>query len=120
VSGTGRRRGGLLGFILIGLAVTAILAAIVSGFASSAPDGLNKVAEDEGFIDQARDHDLSDSPVAGYEVQGVDNSRLSKGMAGLIGITVTFAVGTGLFLLVRRRSADSTTPSSPNTEPTTA
>jgi hypothetical protein len=103
------KRISIVGFVLIGLAVTAILAGVVSGFASTAPDGLNKVAEDEGFIDQTQDHDLADSPVAGYGVSGVDNGRVSKGLAGLIGITVTFAVGYGIFALVRRR-ADTTPP----------
>jgi hypothetical protein len=93
-----------VGFVLIGLAVTAILAVVVSGVASSSPDGLERVAEDEGFIDEAEDHDLAGSPVADYGVEGVDNARLSTGLAGLIGITITFAVGYGLFALVRRRS----------------
>jgi hypothetical protein len=96
-----------VGFVLIGLAVTAILAVVVSGFASGSPDGLERVAEDEGFLEQAEDHDLADSPVADYGVRGVDDARLSTGLAGLIGITVTFALGYGVFSLVRRRSGSS-------------
>jgi hypothetical protein len=101
------KRASIVGFVLIGLAVTAVLAGVVSGFASSSPDGLERVAEDEGFLDQGQDHDLADSPVADYSVRGVDNSRLSTGLAGLIGITVTFAVGYGVLFLVRRRSGSS-------------
>jgi hypothetical protein len=96
-----------VGFVLIGLAVTAILAVVVSGYASGSPDGLERVAEDEGFLEQAEDHHLADSPVADYGVRGVDNARLSTGLAGLIGITVTFVVGYGVFSLVRRRSGSS-------------
>jgi cobalt/nickel transport system permease protein len=97
----GRNRAG---FILLGLAVTALLAVIVSGFASGSPDGLERVAEEQGFSDDAEDHDLAGSPVADYGVQGVDDDRVSTGLAGLIGVTVTFAAGLGLFHLVRRRS----------------
>jgi hypothetical protein len=42
-----------------------------------------------------------DSPVADYTVRGVDNERLSTGLAGLIGVLVTFGVGLGLFALLR-------------------
>ena len=36
--------------ILVGLAVSAILAVFVSQFASNSPDGLEKVAGDKGFL----------------------------------------------------------------------
>jgi hypothetical protein len=100
---TTRRRGTVIGFVLVGLAVALVLAGVVSGFASGAPDGLNKVAEDQGFIDDEQEHDLADSPVAGYEVSGVDNDRVSTGLAGVIGVGITFLLGYGLFLLVRKR-----------------
>jgi PDGLE domain len=100
---TPRRRGRIAGFVVVGLALATVLAGVVSGFASGEPDGLNKVAEDEGFIDQEQEHDLSGSPVAGYEVDGVDDDRLSTGTAGVIGVGITFLFGCGLFLLVRRR-----------------
>ena len=45
---------------------------------------------------------LDDTPTAGYEVRGVDDDRLSTGLAGLIGVGVTFALAGGLFLVVRR------------------
>lgn len=90
-------------FVLAGLVVALLLGAVVSGFASSSPDGLTKVSEEEGFADTATDHDLADSPVADYGVEGVEDERLSGGLAGIIGVLVTFGVGTGLFLLVRRR-----------------
>jgi hypothetical protein len=98
------------GFILGGLVVALVLAGVVSGFASSEPDGMERVAIDEGFIDTAEDHDLADSPVADYGVEGVDNERVSTGLAGLIGVVVTFGIGCALFLVVRKRpKADSPT-----------
>ena len=49
-------RGPLRPFLLGGLGLTLLLAGIVSFFASSSPDGLEAVAEDKGFLDQATDH----------------------------------------------------------------
>jgi hypothetical protein len=88
-------------FLLGGLLVTIGLALVVSGFASSQPDGLEKVATDKGFLETARDHPLADGPLADYAVKGVDNQRLSTGLSGLIGVLVTFGLGLALFALVR-------------------
>ena len=88
-------------FLLGGLLVAIGLALVVSGFASSQPDGLEKVATDKGFLETARDHPLADGPLADYAVKGVDNQRLSAGLSGLIGVLVTFGLGLALFALVR-------------------
>ncbi|MFM8869411.1 MAG: PDGLE domain-containing protein, partial [Candidatus Nanopelagicus sp.] len=40
--------------------ISDLLAGGVSFYASSSPDGLEKVAEDVGFIETAKDHTLSD------------------------------------------------------------
>ena len=94
------------GFLLAGLLVALLLAGVVSGFASSSPDGLEKVAQDQGFAETAEEHALSGSPVADYAVAGVEEERLSTGLAGVLGVGVTFAFGLGLFALVRRRAAE--------------
>jgi cobalt/nickel transport system permease protein len=83
-------------FVLVGLAMAIVLAVGVSRYASEEPDGLEKVAEEEGFGDAAEEHDLSDSPVADYE----------PGWSGLFGVAATFAVGAGIFAVVRRRRPD--------------
>jgi hypothetical protein len=88
-------------FLLGGLLVAIGLALIVSGFASSAPDGLEKVAEDKGFLETAHDHVFADGPLADYSVKGVDNERLSTGLSGLIGVLITFGIGLALFALLR-------------------
>jgi cobalt/nickel transport protein len=94
-------------FLAGGLLVAVGLALLVSGFASSSPDGLEKVAEDKGFLDTAKDHLLADGPLADYAVKGVGNERLSTGLSGLIGVLITFGVGWGLFALVRGRRSGS-------------
>ena len=88
-------------FLLSGLLVAIGLAMLVSGFASSAPDGRNKVAEDHGVAANAKEHLFENGPLAGYAVKGVGNDRLSTAIAGLIGVLVTFGVGLGLFALLR-------------------
>ena len=81
-----RTRVGLGLFIGVGLLVALALAFFVSPQASSKPDGLNKVAIDKGFADQEQAHRLEGAPTAGYEVEGVDDDRLSTGLAGVIGV----------------------------------
>jgi hypothetical protein len=88
-------------FVAGGLLVAIGLAMLVSGFASSSPDGLNKVAEDHGFAANARQHLFENGPLAGYAVKGVNGDRLSTGISGLIGVLVTFGVGLALFALLR-------------------
>ena len=88
-------------FVLGGLLVAAGLALFVSPFASGSPDGLEKVAGDQGFLQTARDHLFADGPLAGYTVRGIGNERLSTGVSGLIGVLVTFGLGFALFALVR-------------------
>jgi cobalt/nickel transport system permease protein len=90
-------------FVAAGLAVALALAFFLGPEASSQPDGLNRVAIDQGFADEEAGHRLEDSPLAGYQVKGVDDDRLSTGLAGAIGVTVTFALAGGLFLVLRRR-----------------
>jgi cobalt/nickel transport system permease protein len=85
-----------------GLVVAFILAFFVSPFASSSPDGLEKVAADKGLNTGEQTHALADGPLADYAVKGVDNEKLSTGLAGVIGVTVTFAVGLGLFLVLKK------------------
>jgi cobalt/nickel transport protein len=91
-------------FYLVGLLITLVLAGGVSFYASSSPDGLEKVATEIGFIDSAKDHALSDAPLADYGVKGIENERLSVGAAGIIGVLATGAVATGLFFVLRRKS----------------
>jgi hypothetical protein len=97
-----RARLGFGAFVVAGLAVALVLAFFVSPSASDDPDGLNKVASDTGIAATETDHALDDAPTAGYEVRGVDNDRMSTGLAGVIGVAVTFAVAGGVMLVVRR------------------
>ncbi len=94
-------------FVLLGLLLTLLLAGGVSYYASSQPDGLEKISATKGIDEQARDHDAADSPLADYGVKGVDDARLSVGVAGVLGVLVTFAFGGAVVLAVRRRDGKS-------------
>lgn len=108
-----RRTGG---FLAAGLLVALLLAGVVSGFASSSPDGLDATAlrgctvDAQGEItggtcmaQREQDHQLAGGPLADYGVRGVDGP-LSTGLAGVLGVLVTFGVGAGAFRLLRRRT----------------
>jgi hypothetical protein len=86
------------------LLASVLLAGGVSFYASSSPDGLEKVAEDVGFIDTAKDHTFGDSTLADYGIAGFENARLSVGLAGLIGVGATALMATGMFMLIRKKS----------------
>lgn len=94
--------GNLKLFLLAGLLVGLALAVFVSPLASGSPDGLEKVAKEQGFADTAADHALAGSPVAGYSVRGISGESMSTGAAGLIGTLLTFGLGVAVFGLVRR------------------
>jgi cobalt/nickel transport protein len=88
--------------LLVGLLLAFLLAGFVSGYASGDPDGLNKVAIDEGFAEAESEHALADLPFAGYAVRGIDDERLAGGLAGVIGVAMTFVVGGAVFYGVSR------------------
>ena len=88
-------------FLGIGLVVALIVAGVLSGFAADDPDGPERVAIDEGFDETAEGHALADSPLADYAVEGVEDERLSTGLAGVVGVAVTLVVAGGLFYGIR-------------------
>ena len=106
---TGTKTGTHRRFLVIGLFVALLVAGVGSYYASSHPDGLNYVAEKTGFIDSEKtDGPSTGSPFAGYDTKGVDNERLSGGIAGVAGVGLTLLIGGGLFWVLRRRTpADS-------------
>ncbi|MEY2798082.1 MAG: hypothetical protein RIS22_348 [Actinomycetota bacterium] len=85
-------------FYLIGTAIALVIAGFLSFYASSSPDGLEKVAIDLGFIDTAKESAVADSTLADYGVSGIQNERLSVGIAGVIGVIAT---GLVMYLFIR-------------------
>ncbi|NAS25448.1 cobalt ABC transporter permease [Herbidospora sp. NEAU-GS84] len=88
-------------FLVGGGIVALLLAGVVSFFASSSPDGLERVAEDEGFIGAATDHSFGGFLLADYgDVGGVP-----VGVAGIIGVVITLLVGGAILWSVRQKTA---------------
>lgn len=92
---------------VVGSIVIVVLAVVVSQFASDEPDGLEYVAEREGFADTAGEHVLGDAPLAEYGEDLTGNRVLDTAIAGIVGVLVTLGLGYGVFWLARRvRSHD--------------
>ncbi|WJV48182.1 energy-coupling factor ABC transporter permease [Streptomyces flavofungini] len=100
----------------VGLAASVVLAGFVSFYASTNPDGLEKVAHDKGFDKGEKEHAAADSPLADYGVKDITNTRLSGGLAGVIGVGVTVVAGSAVFWAVRRRRAGDGGPASTATD----
>jgi len=97
-----------LGLIAAGLGI-ALLITLFSPFASSHPDGLERVAEDKGFSG------LADSPpyelISDYVFPWVDNEDLATVLSGIVGVLIVAAVVfTIAFLLARAGGAQRSTP----------
>jgi len=101
------KRAGTRAFFAAFLLAALLVAGVASYYASSHPDGLNFVAEKTGFIDKEKASPTSDGPFAGYSTKGIDNERLSGGVAGVAGCLLVLGVAGGLFWVLRRRDADS-------------
>jgi PDGLE domain len=98
-------------FTVLALAVAIGLATAVSPYASSSPDGLERVAEDKAFLDQGRLHAVqADSPAPGYAFPGVSDERVATGLAGFAGTLAVFAFGSGVARLARVRRARGAAP----------
>jgi len=98
---------GMRTFVVGGVLVALVFSAVISQFAVDNPDGLERVAEDTGFIESSEDHSLADSIFADYATDGVSNETLSLAIAGIVGTAVTLLVAAGIFMGLRQqRSRD--------------
>lgn len=86
---------------MAGLAIAALVVIVLAPLASPDPDGLERVAEDRGFIERAQDAFYEVLP--DYSIPGIDDPFLSTVLAGLIGVAVVFALMVGLGKLLARR-----------------
>lgn len=105
----GRRRTSLAWFVVAGITLSALLAFAVAPHASSQPDGFARVAIDHG-LGSGRPHPLAGSPLADHHLDGVRGGGLGRGVAGVVGVAITFLVGLGmahgLRVVARRRRAE--------------
>jgi hypothetical protein len=88
---------------LISLAVC-LAVACLSPLASSSPDGLERVAEDKGFISLAGAAPFQ--VIADYVFPGIENEALATILAGLMGTLILFGVAYGLAWLLKSRRGE--------------
>ena len=89
--------------IIYFLLAALFLAAAISPFASRWPDGLEKVAEDKGFLEKGEKSVIS-SPLPDYRWPGLKNAHLAVASSGIAGTLIVFILGWGVARLAKRKS----------------
>jgi cobalt/nickel transport system permease protein len=92
---TGRGRGWVIGGVIISLLVV-LLAPLASAF----PDGLEWVAEQQGFIDAAQEAPYQILP--DYTVPGLGETAVSTILAGIIGAVIVLLITAGVTRALRQ------------------
>lgn len=88
--------------VAAGLLAALIMGGILSPFASPEPDGLERVAEDEGFAAKGEAEPVyGGSPMPDYRVPGIESRSVSTRLAGVIGTGIAFVLGLGAGFGVR-------------------
>lgn len=90
------------GFVWIGLGISLLLALFLSPFASSSPDGLERVAGTKGFAEKGGGRLWEHAPFKDYRLPGIKNERVSTGIAGVVGTLAVFFIVMGLGNLIRK------------------
>lgn len=93
-------------FMLGGLALAVALAFALSPFASSSPDGLDRVSQDQGFAEHAEGAQVwQHAPIQDYSMPGV-GGRLATSVAGIAGTLAVAGIGYlgARIIRLRRRS----------------
>jgi len=86
---------------VIGLLLPLVVV-LFTPLASPHPDGLERVAEDKGFIERARDAPYEIIP--DYLFPGMANENAATILAGIMGTLIVFGLTYGLAWALRRRS----------------
>ena len=102
---TGPAKGrSIVPFVVVGLAIALLIGVVVSNFAASTPDALQRAIIDSACRDAPDKEsclleqegkpilELAPSALLGYQVTW---------LSGLVGVFATFAVGAGLVMLLR-------------------
>ncbi len=101
-----------VGLVVIGLGI-ALVIAFLSPLASSDPDGLERVAEDEEFLDEAKEPPYE--VISDYLFPGVENENVATVLAGISGVLIVALLAFGIGFVLRKTSKK--TPARPTSRP---
>jgi hypothetical protein len=106
---------GYVALLLVGLGI-ALVITLFSPLASSKPDGLERVAENKGFIDKGENNPPY-KLIADYAFPWVGNEDAATILGGVAGVVMVAAfvliLGVGLRTLSRRAAIAGTKPAGP-------
>ena len=86
------------------LGISLLMALILSPFASSSPDGLEKVAQTKGFSHRGEQWSLwNHAPLRDYAIPWIKNEKISTAFSGLLGTLAIFLTSLGIGNLLKNR-----------------
>jgi len=88
--------------IFFGLVVAVFLALLIAPLASSWPDGLERVAENKGFLEKGEVKPAVSSPIPDYAWPGIKNEKVATSIAGAAGTLIVFGFGYGLAFVIKK------------------
>jgi hypothetical protein len=88
---------------VIGIAIAVLVVVVLAPLASSDPDGLERVAEDNGFIGQAQN--IVGGLFGDYGIPGIEDPTVSTILSGLLGVGILLAVMFLVGRVLARRKA---------------
>lgn len=89
--------------ILVGGSIVAVTLAVFSPLASAHPDGLEWVAEQNGFLETAKDAIYNIMP--DYVFPGIADPNLATIIAGILGAVIVFGVAFGVATMEKKTAA---------------
>ena len=90
--------------ILYFLGITVLLVVIVAPFSASEPDGLEWVADRQGFSQKAK-AEGKHAWLREYQIPGVKNATLGTILSGLMGIVLVFGLTYALGKMYKKSKA---------------
>ena len=93
---------------IYGLGIALIIGGVISLFASSHPDGLERVAIDlfggeEELEEHTEGNEVFESPMPDYAIPGMENETLAASLAGVIGVILIFVFVVAVGMLLKKK-----------------
>ncbi|MEM3420709.1 MAG: PDGLE domain-containing protein [Candidatus Hadarchaeum sp.] len=85
-----------------GVIIALFMASVLSLFASTEPDGLERVAEDHGFAEKAEGQEVIRAPIPDYVIPGIGDEKVAASLAGLIGVLIILGITFSWAKLLKR------------------